>query len=151
MRFPVVTSTNLSQQKLTLPRDLGGERNIVLIAFQRRQQADIDSWLPLVQQLEATYPVHYYELPVIQQLNLLARSFINQGMRMGIPDGAARERTITLYVDKVAFRKALDLPHEDDIYVLLIDRQGRVWWRTSGVFTPEKGQALSAAVEDSCK
>jgi hypothetical protein len=136
---------------MTLPSDLAGERNIVLIAFQRWQQTDIDSWLPLVQKLETTYPVHYYELPVIQPLNLLARSFINQGMRMGIPDTEARERTITLYVDKVAFREALDLPHEDDIYVLLIDRQGRVWWRTSGAFTPEKGQALTAAVEDSCK
>jgi hypothetical protein len=90
--------------------------------------------------------VRYYELPVIQRLNVLARTFINEGMRSGIPDRLARARTITLYLDKVAFRRALELPHEDDIYVLLVDRQGQVLWRSGGAFTPEKGEGLAAAV-----
>ena len=91
--------------------------------------------------------MRYYELPTIQRLNALARTFINEGMRAGIPDPVARERTITLYLDKNAFRQALQLPDEDDIYVLLLDRQGQVLWRTEGAFTPEKGDSLAAAVQ----
>jgi predicted transcriptional regulator len=67
-------------------------------------------------------------------------------MRAGIPDPVARERTITLYLDKSAFRQALRLLHEDDIHVLLLDRQGRVLWSAEGAFTPEKGESLSAVV-----
>jgi hypothetical protein len=147
-RFPTVTGSNLQRQKLTLPQDFQGEHNLVFIAFQQWQQSQVDTWIPFAKQLEESQPeVRYYELPTIQQRNALARTFINEGMRAGIPDRIARERTITLYLDKVAFRQALQLPGEDDIYVLLVDRQGQVLWREEGVFTLEKGESLDAAVK----
>ena len=145
--FPAVTGSNLQREKRNLPEDLEGELNLVLIAFQQWQQAQVNTWIPFVRQLEETHSgVRYYELPTIQRRNVLARTFINEGMRAGIPDPVARERTITLYLDKDAFREALQLPNEDDIYVLLLDRQGRVVWRAEGDFTPEKGESLAAAV-----
>jgi hypothetical protein len=148
MQFPTVTGLNLQRRKLTLPQDLEGELNLVLIAFQQWQQTQVDTWIPFVRQLEESHSgVRYYELPTIQRLNVLSRTFINEGMRAGIPDPVARERTITLYVDKNAFRQALQLPGEDDIYVLLLDRRGRVVWRTEGTFTSEKGDSLTTEVQ----
>jgi hypothetical protein len=152
MRFPAARGDNLLRQTMNLPQDLEGELNILLIAFQRWQQTLVDTWLPTVQQIEQAHPhVRYYELPTIQRLNVLAQTFINAGMRAGIPDPMARERTITLYVDKAAFRKALELPHEESIYVLLVNRQGQVLWRTEGAYTPDNAAALAAAIrgEDS--
>ncbi len=152
MQFPSVKAANLLRRNVTLPADLEGDLNVLLVAFQRWQQDYIDTWLPFVQGLEAKVPgLRYYELPVIERLNVLARTFINEGMRAGIPDAKARERTITLYLDKASFRDALQLPHEGDIYVLLIDRGGRVLWRERGMFTREKGEALAAAVEVHCQ
>lgn len=148
MQFPTVQGSNLQRQKLTLPQDLAGTLNVVLIPFQRWQQDTVDTWVPFLRQLEGERDgVYYYELPTIQQMNVLSRTFINEGMRAGIPDPVARERTITLYLDKVAFRRALDLPHEDDIYVLLVDRQGQVLWRAEGAHTPQKAKSLAAAIE----
>jgi len=69
--------------------------------------------------------------------------FEQYGVRAGIPDRLARQRTINLYLDKDAYRQALDLPDEDHIYVLLIDGAGHVLWRERGIFTPEKGAALT--------
>ena len=65
-----------------------------------------------------------------------------------IPDPAARARTITLYLDKERFRQALGLPDEEHIYLLLIDRDGRVHWQTRGPYSPEKASPLMAAVEE---
>jgi hypothetical protein len=147
MRFPVVTSANLSRRGFTLPADFEGDVNVLLIAFQRWHQRAVDTWIPFVRQLEQAHDdVRYYELPVIQRMNVLGRTFINEGMRAGIPDPVARARTITLYVDKPAFRQALELPHEEDIYVLLVDREGKVLWRAEGAFTPENGESLAAAL-----
>ncbi len=149
MRFPAVSGSNLQRKRWNLPEDLEGEQNLVLIAFQQWQQSQVDTWIPFARQMEETYPaVRYYELPTIQRLNALARTFINEGMRAGIPDPVARERTITLYVDKDAFRAALDLPDEDNIYVLLLDRQGRVLWRAEGAFTPDKGESLAEMLRE---
>ena len=147
MQFPVVTSANLSRRGFTLPADFEGDVNVLLIAFQRWHQRVVDTWIPFVRQLEQAHDdVRYYELPVIQRMNVLGRTFINEGMRAGIPDPVARARTITLYVDKPAFRQALELPHEEDIYVLLVDREGKVLWRAEGAFTPEMGESLAAAL-----
>jgi hypothetical protein len=147
MQFPDVTGSNLDRQRLNLPRDFQGELNLVLIAFQQWQQAQVDTWIPFARQLEQDHPrLRYYELPTIQQLNVLARTFINEGMRAGIRDPLARERTITLYLDKDGFREALQLPHEDEIHVFLINREGQVLWRTEGVYTREKGQSLQASL-----
>jgi phage terminase large subunit-like protein len=152
MQFPSVTGSNLQRKKLKLPQDFQGELNLVLIAFQRWQQTQVDTWIPFARQPEETHSgVRYYELPTIERLNALARTFINEGMRAGIPDPVARERTITLYLDKNALQEALQLSGESDIYVLLLDRQGRVLWRAEGAFTPEKGASLAAVVREGGK
>jgi hypothetical protein len=147
MQFPAVTGSNLQRKQLNLPQDFQGEQNLVLIAFQQWQQSQVDTWIPFARRLEETHPeLRYYELPTIQRRNALARTLLNEGMRAGIPDQVARERTITLYLDKRAFREALQLPGDDDIHVLLLDRQGRVRWQAEGAFTAEKGESLAATL-----
>jgi hypothetical protein len=145
MRFPSVSGSNLERQQLTLPEEFEGEWNLIFIAFQQWQQTQVDSWIPFAKKLEADHPnLRYYELPTIENRGRLARTFINEGMRAGIPDPVARQRTITLYLDKAAFRRALALAHEDEIHVLLLDQQGEVQWRAEGNFTQEKAALLEA-------
>jgi hypothetical protein len=148
MRFPTAKGSNLQRKRLSLPQDFDGELNIVLIAFERWQQNTVDTWLPFVEELEQRYDgVRYFELPVIQQMNFIAKTFINEGMRAGIPNTKARERTITLYLDKPAFRQGLDISHEREIYILLLDQEGNVIWRSEGAFTSKKGEALIREIE----
>jgi hypothetical protein len=145
--FPTVSGSNLDRHRLTFPDDLAGELNVILIAFQQWQQAQVNTWLPLVRDIEARYrSVRHYELPTIERYPKLAQMFINEGMRAGIPDPLARERTVTLYLDKDGFRRALAMADEDDIYVLVVDRQGVVRWRSRGTLTEEKAQRLEEAL-----
>ncbi len=146
-RFPVVTSENLEGRTLTLPTDFAGERNVVFVAFLQKQQKDVDTWVPFVKPLLARTPgTDYYEIPTIKRMIAPMRWMINRGMRGGIDDGAARERTITLYIDKEPFKRALAITDEQTIHVLVVDRAGRVWWRATGAFSAEKGAALEAAL-----
>ena len=147
VQFPQVSGINLARKRLSLPHDLEGQVNIILVAFQQWQQGEVNTWIPAAQALETSHPdLRYYELPTIRPLNRLAQAFINSGMRSGIPDRLARVRTITLYLDKDAFRQALDMPDEDHIYVLLLGENGQVLWRERGVFSPDKGAALKDQV-----
>ncbi|HEY8802711.1 MAG TPA: hypothetical protein VIN00_06500 [Candidatus Dormibacteraeota bacterium] len=136
--FPAVRASNLNGRPFDLPGDFEGERNLVILAFQREQQALVDSWSPAIANLLARYAdLCFYELPTISRGNLLFRAWLDGAMRAGIPARPARDHTITLYLDKAAFRQALDLPHEDTIYVLLFDRAGRVLWRSNGKHTAQ--------------
>lgn len=143
INFPIVTGSNLLREQITLPKDLDGELNLLFIPFQQWQQVVVDSWIPFVLELEAKYPeFKYYELPTIREMNWFAKKFINEGMRAGIPNAKTRGRTITLYLDKLPFRRLLDIQSEDDATILLIDSDGVVVWRSLGRFTPEKGTEL---------
>lgn len=134
-RFPRVEGSNLEGRRFTLPSDFEGALNVVLVAFEREQQADVDSWTPFLDTLRKDRSdLRVYELPTLGRGYRLMRSFIDGGMRRGIPDAKVRAATITLYIDKRAFRESLGLGSEDRIYLLLVDRQGRVAWRGSGPF-----------------
>jgi hypothetical protein len=79
-------------------------------------------------------------------MNPLYRWGIDSGMRAGIPDARTRAITITLYLDKEAYRRALEIPNEETIHLLLVDRAGRIYWREAGAASDEKAIALANAV-----
>jgi hypothetical protein len=140
MQFPKVSGSNLEGRKYQLPDDLEGEINLLFIPFQRWHQEWVDSWVPLAKELQAKVPgLRYYELPTLPRMNPLYRMSLDMGMKMGIPDQAAREATITLYLDKDAYRKALRIPTENTVVVMLVDRAGTILWRTEGAF--DEGRA----------
>jgi hypothetical protein len=149
MRFPEVTGSNLLRSKITLPDDLQGELNILFIAFYQWHQALVDSWVPWAQQIVQAHPnVQFYEIPVIRKMNFLSRTFINEGMRAGIPNPTSREKTITLYLDKEELRRALEIPDEETIRILILDHQGNILSQTEGAFSQEKADFLFEAIQE---
>lgn len=141
--FPEVSGKNLKRKKLTFPSDFPADFTIVLMAFHRHQQWDIDTWLPFVQQLENDHQaLAYVELPVVYKMGPLGQFMLNEGMRAGIPDQKARERTITLYLNKAAFLGKLGIDSQEKIQILLVTRTGEVLFQEEGKFTPEKGASL---------
>jgi hypothetical protein len=145
--FPLVSGYNLNRQERVFPADFRADLNLVIVPFQQYQQLTVNTWIPHLQQIEAAYPgFMYYELPTISAMPALSRTFINEGMRAGIPDPTARERTITLYIDKQGFKSGLGISNENDIYLFLVDRQGEILWRSSGEYSADKAAELEQAL-----
>ncbi len=147
--FPVVSGFNLNRQEVEFPRDFAGDLNLVIVPFQQWQQTLVNTWIPAAQEIEASFPGFiYYELPTIYEMSAISRTFINEGMRAGIPDQTARERTITLYLDKQAYKSALDISNENDIYLFLVDRDGTILWSTVGEYSSQKAEELVEAIKE---
>jgi hypothetical protein len=147
LHFPVVEGESLTGVRTTLPADFAGERNLVFVAFSRGQQADVDTWTPLAKRLVAAdSALRSYELPTLARRYRLIRPMIDGGMRRGIADSATRAATITLYIDKSPFERALGIAGEDSIAVLLVARGGDVLWHARGRWTPEAEAALTAVL-----
>jgi hypothetical protein len=147
LHFPEVSGYNLMRDEFEFPRDFAGELNLVIVPFQQWQQRDVNTWIPAAQEIERAYGVIYYELPTIYELPTLSRTFINEGMRAGIPDQTSRERTITLYLDKAVFKEALQIETEEVIHLFLVDRQGEVLWNAQGRFSEDKAGELVAVLK----
>jgi hypothetical protein len=149
VQFPTVSGFNLNRQELEFPRDFRGDLNLLFVPFLQPQQLIVNTWISFADELEASFPEFaYYEFPTIDALPALSRTFINEGMRAGIPNAKARERTITLYVDTARFMRAIGIPTKNDVHTLLVDRRGStIVWRTTGGFDAAKGGELTQALE----
>ena len=138
IRFPEVEGSSLSQTPHRLPGTLEGDVNLLLIAFRQWQQRDVDTWVPLADELSSQF-AHFraYELPVISQVYRPVSGFIDGGMRGGIPDEAVRAATITLYINRGAFLRELGIDSVSEIVPMLVTPEGEILWRTTGRYTPD--------------
>lgn len=144
--FPPVTSYSLDKQKVALPGELEGETNLLLVSFKEEQQSDIDSWLPAAQALQHTnFQFRYYQLPVAERENFIFRWWESSSMRSDQSDPETWHWIIPLWVDRKKFFEDLTIPNDKEVVVLLIDRQGRIQWRSTGPMTPDKRAALMTA------
>ena len=146
-QFPRVEGSNLEGKRFALPTDFETEYNVVIVAFRREQQADVDSWLPFLRQQKVlARGVRVYELPTLSRSYRWMRGVSDGGMARGIPEKATREVTITLYIDKTPFKQALAISTEDQIVTLIVARDGRVLGRVDGKFSTASGTGLSAVL-----
>lgn len=143
MQFPTLTGSNLNGTSLTLPMDLSLPA-LAVVAYQRDQQRLVDTWLELVDDL-AERGIATYELPTLPSYDPVRRWVIDSGMRSGIPDAAARDRTITLYTDVAAFRRTLGL-RDGDVVAVLIDGDGAVVWQAAGARRGRTAGEVTAAL-----
>ena len=131
--FPAVEARSLDGRRLMLPSELGGERNLLAVAFRRNHQGDVDSWLEDFAAAEAADPaLRSYEIPVISRRWSPARGFIDGGMAAAIRDPEVLARTLTVYGDVSRVSDALGLPDRSQIAVVLCDRDGVVEWLRQG-------------------
>jgi hypothetical protein len=136
----------LNGKKVTLPRDFDATLNLCLIAFDRGQQKNIDTWTAGTKELVSTTGVSVYEIPTIKKMPGFIRGFITSGMRQGIAEEAVRAHTITLFIDKSPFRASLGLGTEKTIYAVLVNRTSEVLWSQEGDYTDAAKAELARAI-----
>ena len=138
--LPSLTTRDLNGDVKTLP---DGNLNVLMVAYERPQQRQVDSWVPTLAALELEVPgLRYYELPVVGAMSPARQQHLDFAMRQGIPDRDARARTLTFYVDRHQFRAPLGIDGESQMAVILIDGAGRVLWRGAGAHTVAAASAL---------
>ena len=80
--FPKARGQDLNGRDVSLPGDFPGPASLVFVAFEMRQQEDVDSWHAFVQALKSDNPsLAAWELPTMARSYLLMRFIIDNGMR----------------------------------------------------------------------
>ena len=145
--FPNVKGANLAGKSFSIPEDLQGDLNLLVIPFQRWQQIIVNKWISFFLDLIQKYPkIRFYEIPTLSKKYKLMQFVIDGGMRAGILDQATRERTITLYIDKTRFKQKLGIENENLIYVFLVNKEGSVVWKEEGEIEDSKIQSLESVL-----
>ncbi|NCG01594.1 MAG: hypothetical protein GWP25_07370 [Euryarchaeota archaeon] len=141
--FPSTTGKNLNKKVTTVPDDFPDKNLIAIVAFQRWHQPIVDQCIDALEEnnIDATH--HIIEIPVIQKFSKFRQMRLDGVMRAGIRDKAIRARTITVYLDKLAFRKSTDIPNEESIHWFLIDHASKeILLRGIGVVSPSEVEQI---------
>jgi len=145
--FPRVAARNLQGVDVTLPDAFDGERNVVLVAFQRTHQGLVDSWVPWLEEHGVADPgLRFYELPMIGRMWAPVRNVIDGGMAASIRQPAILRRTLTVYGDVRRVTAPLGIGSRSTIAVLLVDGSGMVRWSGEGGFDVDVAQDLEHAL-----
>ena len=142
-RFPAVTGRALSGEAVRVPEDLAGVPALLLCAYRRGTQADVDRWAAFATRELPELAV--YELPIIPaRLWRPLQGWIDGGMRGGVPP-AQWARVVTLYEDGAPARAFIGDGGGLRTQVVLLDAAGVVAFHDAGGFSEEAAALLAAA------
>lgn len=144
--FPSLVGIDLNGKEFTFPDSLPKPLNLIIVAFEREQQKDVNTWIAMAENLMAEHEnLSFYEVPLIYEINAPFRFWINNGMRSGIPDDKTRKRTITVYTERGKFTSLMAM-ETTSIYALLLNQKGEILWRAKGLVTLDNIDSLKQAI-----
>ena len=142
-RFPAVTGRALSGEAVRFPEDLAGMPALLLCAYRRGTQADVDRWAAFATRELPELAV--YELPIIPaRVWRPLQGWIDGGMRGGVPP-AQWARVVTLYEDGAPARAFIGDGGGLRTQVVLLDAAGVVAFHDAGGFSETAAARLAAA------
>ena len=120
-KFPSVTGRNLNKKTVTVPDDYNNKPLLVIAAFEQWQQRVVDEVIAAFDANGLGERHTIIEVPVIQRSTRFRQIRLDTIMRAVIRDRDVRQRTVTVYLDKKAFRDSLDIPNDSAVHWFLID------------------------------
>jgi hypothetical protein len=142
--LPMLKGQFLSARDAELPRASSGKVALVAIGFTYKSRFPVEAWGGWYRAtIGSRTDVTFFEVPMIGGLSTLGRWFIDRGMRSGTP-AELHEHVITFYGGSGDWKRRLSYSraHEDDAYLIVLDRDGVVRWLHHGGFDQARADDL---------
>jgi hypothetical protein len=143
-RMPELKGQTLTGRTAVLPQASAGKVTVVAMGFTYKSRFPVEAWADWYRTtIDPTTAVTFFEVPMIGGMATLGRWFINRGMRGGTPV-ELHDHVITIYGGTGDWKQRLSYStsHEDDAYLIVLDRQGAVRWLHHGVFDESRADEL---------
>ena len=143
-RFPAAEVLTLAGETLHHPDALAGAPSVLLVAYRRSSQPDVDLWRQeLVDELPA---LRVLEVPTIPSpVWRPVSSWIDAGMRGGVPQ-ELWSRVATAYDDGDVIRRFVGDAGRPVAHVVLLGGDGVAHWFAADGFSRERAAELVDAV-----
>lgn len=146
-RIPTVHGTSFAGTQVTLPDDLRDRPVVLVLGFSKSSGDVCKGW---GQRLEKSYrnsgEVMFYQMPVLESVPKFVRGMVLKSIKSGVPE-REQPHFLPTFSDEAEWRKIVRYANPDDAYVLVVDREGKVRWQTSGKVTDAGFNALKEQVE----
>ena len=152
--LPELSGETVQNKNLTFPRDLKGKYSLLCFASSQKAQSDLESWIDPVYQkfiaktgiMDDAYDVNVFFVPILTGTNIAFAATIKKKF-----NEAAQEdlKPHVLFCDKDGKNvlNSLQMQKSDIPYLVLLDKEGKIIYRTSGCYTEDKFDAIDDLIE----
>jgi hypothetical protein len=140
-RLPAFMAQTLLRQPVTVPEGLPSDRTLALITFQRGHHAQVESWIQGMN-LRNDPSITWMRMPVLNDPGTLGRSVVENRLLQHYPADTERAKLVPVFTDRASFVRSAGLGGTDQVYAVVVNRQGDVLARVEGQFDADKAQTL---------
>lgn len=147
--MPAFMAQTLLRQPVAVPDGLPSDRTLALITFQRGQHAQVESWIEGLN-LRNDPSITWMRMPVVNDPGTLTgRSAVENKLLKHYPADTERAKLVPVFTDRASFVRSAGLSSVDQVYAVVVNRQGEVLARVEGQFDPGKAQTLRETLRQS--
>ena len=150
--FPGLKAQDLTDRFITLPSESKGRVTLITAAFSRPEEGIIESWTgPFADKFSGRDDTAYYEIAMIGDVGWVS-IFIFNGIKGGTPENKKEHVLVFWEKTKGEFREIFSAEDDSLIYVFLLDKEGIIRLKTSGLKAENKDiETLLSAAESLIK
>lgn len=147
--MPGVNGLDINLREVIFPDQFESDYHLLVMPFDREQQVLAVTWLPLFQELvDENENLQFWSIAALPELNPGVRLLVLGGISAGITDATIRSQITALFLEEQdVFLEALSIENIEQIQVFIMDNDGVIYYRESGEYSEEKGQAFTEALQ----
>lgn len=155
--FPDMEAETVEDKKVKLPNDTKGKYTLLGLAYSKKSEDDLNSWLSpvynkFVRKPEGLlaglgYDVHVYFVPMFTGVNAAATGTAKRKAIKNI-DPLILPYILFYKGELKPYKDALDFAKRDIPYFFVLDPEGKIVFATSGPFTEAKLDEAEESIED---
>ena len=146
-RLPAFMAQTLLRQPVAVPEGLPSDRTLALITFQRGQHKLVEGWIQGMN-LRNDPSIAWMRMPVVNDPGtLVGRSAVENRLLKHYPEDTERAKLVPVFTDRASFVRSAGLNGTDQVYAVVVNRQGEVLARVEGQFDADKAQALRETLQ----
>ncbi|WP_321278979.1 hypothetical protein [Marinifilum fragile] len=141
-QFPTIHGELLSHKEISLPDHCRGKVSLLIVAFKRGTQPQIDSWTkPVLKEFSMYDEFRFIEIPMISNFYSWISNYIDNGMRKGIVP-SMHKNVMTYYGSLSDYYTYFGVEDKSLCYVFLLDKEGNIQFIDQGESQSHKSMLL---------
>lgn len=152
--IPDINGMTAENKQIKIPQDLKGKYSLLCFASSLKAQADLESWLdPIYQKfiaktglMDDAYDLNLFFIPIATTSNA---AFANS-MKKKLKENTQADLLPNILFcqgNEEEILKQLNILKSDKPHFILLDKNAKIIYRTSGKYTEEKFDAIDELIE----
>ncbi len=157
--FPSIESETVEDKVVTLPKDAQGRITLVAMAYSKKAEKDLSSWLsPLFNTFikqkvsdgglfaSFAHDIDVYIVPMFTGIKAAAQGTAKRKAAKNLD--ARLVPYVLFYKGKLKpYKEALEFDKKDVPYLFLLDQEGKIVYATSGAHSSKKMSTIEEAID----